>query len=138
MKKVFAPRTYKRFAEAKKGDSLIDGAAYLRSEEGKFGKPNHIFESDSGEIVLNSSGKLDYLIENFLEPGMRCKIVYNGMVTLDKGIYKGKTSHDFELWIDDKDGEAVEALPSKKTIDAPVISKSNLASDLFPGLDGVI
>ena len=107
MKKVFASRTYISYKECKPGDVLVDGV-FKASEMGNFDKLNHIFRTTAGETVLNSSGKIDYLIEQFLTPGMRCKVVYLGKIVLTKGKYKGKESHDFELYVDDS-SEAILA-----------------------------
>jgi len=107
MKKVFASRTYVKFSECKPGQVLVDGT-YSKSEMGNFDKLNHIFKTSGGETVLNSSGKLDFLVGTYLTPGMTCRVVYLGKFVLLKGKYKGKESHDFELYVDDSN-EAVLA-----------------------------
>lgn len=119
MKKVFASRTYIKFSDFKAGDTLVEGV-FKASEMGNFDKLNHIFRTTAGETVLNATGKLDYLIEQFLTPGMRCKIVYLGKIVLAKGKYKGKESHDFELYVDDS-AEAVLA-PEEDAIRADTSS----------------
>jgi hypothetical protein len=100
MKRVFASRTYIKYAECKQGQVLVEGV-FKASEMGNFDKLNHIFKTSAGETVLNSTGKLDYLVGTYLTPGMTCRVVYLGKIVLLKGKMKGKESHDFELYVDD-------------------------------------
>jgi len=106
MKKVFAARTYVKYAECQPGQVLVENGIYLKSEMGNFDKEHHIFKTSGGETVLNSSGKLDWLVGSYLTAGMTCRVVYLGKIVLLKGKYKGKESHDFELYVDDS-AEAV-------------------------------
>lgn len=119
LRPVFSKRNYIRYSECKPGDVIVDHGVYLKSEDGKFGTPNHIFKVGGVEVVLNSAGKLNWQIDNFLAPGMVCVIKYVGKIKLEKGIYKGKETHDFEMLVDD----AVVESPSASTT-------STLTSDL--------
>ncbi len=68
---------------------------------------------EEGEICLNSSGHLNWLLEKYGFEGARCNIIYAGKETLTKGVMNGKEAHKFELEIDDAD------TPPSKEKEAP-------------------
>ena len=103
MKKAFISRTYTKYKECTPGQILINDGIYKKSEIGGYDKLNHIFGVEGGEAVLNSANKLNYLVENFLTPGMKCRVVYVGKFIVTKGKYQGKEAHDFELFVDDSE-----------------------------------
>lgn len=102
MELISQPKYFK-YPELNKGDVLIEEGIYLETKEGKFG-PQHYFEEvKNGERkVLNSAGQLNYLVDSYLREGTKCKVVYDGKITLDKGAMKGKQSHQFLLYKDNK------------------------------------
>lgn len=98
--KVAGARKYYKYAECTDGQKLVDDGEFVGTEEGRFGV-QHIFRQRNSEVVcLNSSGHLNWLIENHVKPGNRCNVYYAGKVTLAKGAFAGKQAHNFELEID--------------------------------------
>jgi hypothetical protein len=125
-KKVGGSRVYYKYSELSDGDTLIEGGTYLGSEEGKYGVV-HLFQVDSETHCLNSAGQLNYLIDKYVAPGTRCRIVYCGKEVLTKGPMTGKESHKFGLEVDDGAGDTppndpapVQVAPPKPTQAAPV------------------
>ena len=100
MSLVAAP-TYFKFKELTKGDILINEGTYQGTKEGRFG-PQHFFEEveDGERKCLNSSGQLNYLVEEHLVVGKKCKIAYAGKILLEKGAMAGKEAHQFDLYTD--------------------------------------
>lgn len=98
-KKVGGARRFIKYSECKPGQVLVDGK-FIRTEEGRFGL-NHIFQEGDGELVLNSSGHLNWLLETYGFEGAVCRVTYQGKEKLTKGNMKGKEAHRFELEIDD-------------------------------------
>jgi hypothetical protein len=97
---VGGAKTYIKWSECKKGQVVLDGAKYRRSFEGKYGI-QYEFVTDDGEIiVINKSGQLDYKMD-FIRPGSKVHLTYEGKIVLDKGKYKDKESNQFTLLCDD-------------------------------------
>ncbi len=91
-----------KYKECQPGQKLVNEGSYLGPYQGKFGV-QHDFKEKDGEIVcLNSSGHLNYLLETHVATGDLCNIYYKGVVVLNKGTFKGKEAHNFEIEIDDK------------------------------------
>lgn len=86
-----------KYSECNAEDVLISKGKYLGSVEGQYGL-NHKFEDSGTVTVLNSSGKLNYLIKNFLTEGDVCKVVFKGKEKLKTGKMKGKEAYDFEVF----------------------------------------
>lgn len=101
-KKVGGPRTYVRYADCKKGDVLVEGT-YIGTVPNQYNKdkPNYEFAQSNGEanLVLNSAGKLNYLMDNFVTEGDVVQISYLGKSKVEKGPMKGKDAHDFEVLV---------------------------------------
>jgi len=127
-KKVETQRTYFKYNECKKGQALVSEGVYTGPEEGRFGI-QHIFKQKDGKIVcLNSSGHLNWLIDNHGYQGMMCNIHYDGKVLLENGAFKGKEAHNFELEIDEeyidpragvKPAADLTAKPAKEYVPTP-------------------
>jgi hypothetical protein len=101
MQKVGSVPKFYKYSEMNKGDVFFERAKFLGSTQGKYGIVHKFISlDDQQEHVLNSSGKLNYLVDSFLTEGSVCKIVYNGKQTLEKGKMAGKEAHDFELYIE--------------------------------------
>ena len=99
-KKVGGPRVFFKYSECSPGDILVPDGVYKGAEEGKYGIV-HIFDCDGTTHCLNSAGKLNYDLEKNAVPGSRCRITYEGKITLTKGAMAGKESHQFLTEIDD-------------------------------------
>jgi hypothetical protein len=99
-KKVAGARKYFKYVECEKGQKLVDSGLYVGPEEGRFGV-NHIFRQNDGQVIsLNSSGHLNWLLENHTTVGESvCNVIYDGKEVLQKGMMKGKEAHRFELEI---------------------------------------
>ena len=106
-KEVAARKKYCKYAECNVGDVLVEGT-FLREFMGKYGVQYEFEQEETGDIhVLNGAGGLKYKME-FVKEGDEVRIVYDGMVTLEKGPMAGKSCHNFKLYraddVDD-DGE---------------------------------
>lgn len=105
-KEVAGTKKYFKYSECEKGDVLVEGK-FIRDFEGKFGI-QYEFEHKTGDIhVLNSSGQLNYKMD-FVNPGERVMIIYDGSIILEKGAMKGKMAHQFKLLRDEEDVETDE------------------------------
>lgn len=99
--KVGGQSKYYKYAECEEGQKLVDAGTYLGAKEGKFGI-QHVFKQKDGEMVtLNSSGHLNYLLENHVSTGTVCNVYYKEKILLTKGTFKGKEAHNFEIEVDD-------------------------------------
>jgi len=116
--RVSIQRTYFKYPECKKGDILVNAGIFIKTEDGKFG-PQHIFrEKVSGkEVCLNSSGHLNYQLEEHVTPGDLCNVIYDGKVLLTKGTFAGKEAHNFIVEVDPA---AKTVVPKADTVSAPV------------------
>lgn len=109
MKLIQRP-TYYKYPELNDGDVLIEEGIFLGTKEGKFGPQHYFEEMSSGEKkVLNSAGHLNYLIDDNLWEGRKCKVVYKGKKELEKGPMKGKMSHQFDLYTEERPMETPKA-----------------------------
>lgn len=100
-KKKNVEKNFLKYKECDKGQVLVEGV-YEKQGSDNFGNKTHEFRTDDNEIqVLNSSGHLNYLMNEYASFGDYCKVTYEGTITLDKGPMKGKDSHTFTLEIDD-------------------------------------
>jgi len=100
MQLITAPK-YVKYPECKEGDVLVNNAKFVGTKQGKFGAQHYFEELESGErVCLNSSGQLNYLVEEHLIPGRVCKVVYKGKVTLTKKAMSGKEAHNFDMYLD--------------------------------------
>lgn len=114
MTKVAGERFYVKYKDCQKGDELARGN-YIGTEQGKFGI-QHLFDLGDGKTkVLNSSGHLNWLMEEHVSPGDFVQVMYGGMEKLTKGPMKDKDAHRFELFVDQEDLNRVE----KRHIPAP-------------------
>lgn len=96
-KEVAATKKYFKYAECDVGDVLVEGT-FLREFMGKYGVQYEFEDTETGNIhVLNGSGGLKYKME-FVREGDDVRIVYDGMVTLEKGPMAGKSCHNFKLF----------------------------------------
>lgn len=114
-KKVGGGRKYFKYAECQAGQVLVAKGKYLGAEQGKFGI-QHVFQdlNGDGEIVLNSSGHLNYLLDKYAVIGTICMVEYTGKVELEKGKFAGKECHNFELYTDDESGVTVKVAAAEK------------------------
>ena len=70
-KKVGGPKKYIKYSEYKSGDVLVEGK-YLGTVPNKYNadRPNFEFKTKDGvHVVLNTTGKLNYLIESYVKEG---------------------------------------------------------------------
>jgi|DEB0MinimDraft_10_1074344.scaffolds.fasta_scaffold06050_2 hypothetical protein len=96
-KTVGGPRKYFKYNECEKGQLLVEGK-YVGRSPNKFGKENFDFKPDNGPMVsLNHAGHLNYLIETYVREGDLVQVVYDGKSKLDKGTWKGKEVHQFQV-----------------------------------------
>lgn len=130
---VGGAKKYFKYSECSKGDVLVQGK-YLGTSPNKFGKDNHDFKPVDGgpTVCLNSAGHLNYLIESNVMVGDIVQVTYEGTEKLDKGAFKGKDVHKFDLAIAESEGQLempIEAESIKKVQDK-VEEKSTGTVDL--------
>lgn len=90
---------YVKYTEAEPGQVLAEGV-YAGSKQGTYGIQHHFRKGD--EItVLNSSGHLNYMLENYVTKGDTVRVKYKGTEQVTKGKFKGKDMHQFEVLVDD-------------------------------------
>ena len=105
-------KTFK-YAELNKGDVLVNEGIYLESFKNNYDGTDHIFEEANGDRVrLWSAGQLNKLVKDHLVEGQKCKIEYDGKVTLEEGKMKGKPCHQFKLY---KERKTLAPAESKQT-----------------------
>lgn len=95
-REIGGKKIYCKYAEKKPGDVLVDGK-FLRDFQGKYGVQWEYLGNDGEIYVLNSSGQLNHKMESYVQPGDMVKIIYEGMILLDKGPMSGKMAHQFKL-----------------------------------------
>ncbi len=99
-KEVGGSRHYFKYNECAQGQVLVESGVYVGEEDGTYGI-QHVFDVDGGsQIVLNSSGQLNYQLQKSKAIGKTCRVVYEGKKLLDKGKGAGKEAHQFKLLID--------------------------------------
>lgn len=122
-----------------KGDILIEGKYIGRTPtEDNYG--HHGFDFYTGPndptVTLSYAGSLQYIMENYVNEGDNCQVVYDGQEKLSKGKYKGKMSHQFKVFIEDdlsEEGEveaATEEAPKKKAVKKEAKKKVESASSV--------
>ncbi len=90
---------YIKYAECEAGKPIATGT-YLGTRQGTYGI-QHQVRDDKGDVtVLNSSGHLNYLLENNISKGDYIQVIYVGTEEMTKGKYKGKEMHQFEVGVD--------------------------------------
>lgn len=104
-KKVETNYRYLKYADCEEGDIVAEGI-YTGSREGQYGIQHYVREQDGVSVVLNSAGHLNYLLkEAGVKKGNLIQVTYAGTEKLEKGKYKNKDVHKFELAIDEEGGE---------------------------------
>lgn len=98
VEKKYAPK----YKECQKGDLIAEGV-YEKCGEDNFGNPTYELRTEDNTIIVaNSSGHLNYLMNEYAQFGDYCRITYEGTTVITKGRMKGKDSHVFTLEIDDE------------------------------------
>ena len=110
-RKVESQNKYYKLAECEEGQVLVTGK-FIGEEQGRFGPQFAFKDLESGEKVVLSGGHLAFLLGKEGLLGLSkgdnmpiCRVTYAGSQVLDKGPFKGKPAHTFELEIaeDDED-----------------------------------
>lgn len=102
LQSVGANRSYIRYAECEKGQTLAEGF-YMEAPANKFnsGKSDYVFRKEDGsEVVLNGCGSLSYRMEKV---DLKCwtVVVYDGTEQLPpKHKFAGKTVHKLLVYCD--------------------------------------
>lgn len=99
-------RSYVKYKECVEGQVLAEGT-YMGQIDGKFGPQHLVRKSEGGEVVLNSSGHLNYLLESHVQKGDYIQVKYAGTAILEKGRFEGKESHQFVVLKDDSKESSV-------------------------------
>lgn len=121
--------TYRKWSEWKAGDVAV--LRFMDSKIDSYSKPNYRcevidahFADGSGEgligknLCLNSTGMLDKAMKE-INAGDLFQLEYNGTATIEKGPYKGKSSHtmDIDLVSEDDGDESAERPEAEETED---------------------
>lgn len=122
-RKVDGARKYFKYNECSPGQRLVENGEYLGTEEGTYGI-QHLFKTDSGVTVLNSSGHLNWMLEKHVTVGQRVNVDYAGSDVLQKGPMTGKRAHKFDLEVDDTPttNATAQAATTTATASTPDIS----------------
>jgi hypothetical protein len=103
-------RKYFKLDECEVGQVLVQGT-YAGSQPNKMypSSVNHLFRSTEGPTVVLSGGHLNYLIDsNEVANGQLVQITYMGKQKIEKGKFKGKNSHQFDLAIAESDEQLAD------------------------------
>ncbi len=95
-REIGGSKKYFKYADLEPGFVLVDGK-FIRSFQGKYGIQWEFLNNDGEVHVLNSAGQLNYKLETYCQPGDMVKIIYEGMIVLEKGPMAGKDSHQFKI-----------------------------------------
>src|SRR6185436_18328781 len=87
-----------KYAECKEGEILAEGT-YLGTRQGQYGIQHQVRDEKGDITVLNSAGHLNHLLENHASNGDYIQVTYVGVETLEKGKYKGKEVHKFDVGV---------------------------------------
>jgi hypothetical protein len=119
--------SYVKYAESKPGQVLVEGT-YITTRDGTYG-PQHHFRTDKGDtIVLNSSGKLNKMLTDFVAKGDQVRVTYSGMTAIAAGKFKGKTAHDFVVEVDSSRHSEVSEEAEEESYE-PTTSMSSISLD---------
>lgn len=99
-KKKNVDKKFLKYKDCEFGQVLVEGV-YEKAYQGTYGVQYDFRTDDDFIQVLNSSGHLNYLLNEYASFGDYCKITYEGSKVLEKGPMKGKDAHQFSLEIDD-------------------------------------
>jgi len=105
-------REYVKYAECKVGDVIAEGW-YKGPQEGRFGRVNHIRKKDGKTVCLNSSGHLNWLLDQ-VPVDSYIQVIYDGEDVLGSGRFKGKMAHRFKCFL--QDGGGVDPTPVDPTM----------------------
>lgn len=124
-KSINRPRKYMKYSECNEGDVLVTGR-YKGMVPSNY-SDNHLFEVENEEedYVLNSAGHLNWQLES-VELGSLVRVIYKGQEVLEKGPYKGKPSHQFDVQV------AVEDLENNRA-ETKTQSTQTLSDDFQDG-----
>jgi hypothetical protein len=91
---------YLKFKYCTPGEIIAEGV-YERQGESNYGINHHFRTEENYVQVLNSSGHLNWLLNEYAVFGDFCRVTYEGSEILEKGKMKGREAHKFSLEIDD-------------------------------------
>ena len=108
------PKEYFKYKECSKGQILCEGH-WIKCGEDNYGNPTYEFKNkEDGTIyVLNSSGHLNYLMNEYAVIGDYCRVTYAGTEVAEKGKFKGKDYHTFDLEVDPDQSENPKPVKEK-------------------------
>lgn len=101
-KKVQAVAKYFKYKDCTPGQMLVDNGTYHGIIQGKFGIEHKFIQKNGDVVVLNSAGHLNWLLENYTQPGDAVNVFYKECHLLEKGKFAGKDCHYFEIEVDDE------------------------------------
>jgi hypothetical protein len=79
------------------GQEII--GVYLGQAIGEmFGNVEHRLDVQGVTTVINGTGQLNHALGK-VQPGSVVKLIYKGMKTLEKGKFKNKPAHQFEVFV---------------------------------------
>ena len=114
MRKIGSNEWLKPGVDFEAEDEVFAKARYLGEEEGQFGVYQTFQNLDTKECFNLGGGHLNWLCSQ-IEVGDEVRLVYLGEEKLTKGKFKGKNSHQYELWLlEDEDGPAEESPKASK------------------------
>jgi hypothetical protein len=102
------------YKECEEGQILVQGKYLGPTENTMFGGNNYNYAplDDSKTVMLWGAGHLAFQMDA-IEVGTTVQVTYMGVETLEKGQFKGKPSHQFDVAV--AEAEELEAPAPKET-----------------------
>ena len=123
----------KKYADCDAGEVLAEGFL-TKIIQDQYGNPCYLVKGDDGVVTgLNSSGHLNYLMEQDAYVGACIQVVYEGTEIMEKGRFKGKPAHRFSLLIDrERSSTKMQSSEnSEPQMDAETAPKTGLGSRMI-------
>lgn len=98
---ITGAKKYFKYKELKSGDHIVTGTYLRESVSKRYGSTQFEFEDQSdGQIaVLNGNADLKAKMQQ-VKVGMLVRIIYKGMIVLDRGPNAGSEAHQFSVAVD--------------------------------------
>jgi hypothetical protein len=117
---ISGDKKYFKYMDLSKGDHLVTGIYLRESVSKRYGTTQFEVEDEktSQIAVLNGSADLKAKMQQ-VKPGMLVRIIYNGMIVLERGPNAGAEAHQFSVAVDRSAGiKKLDDEPKAKSEDS--------------------
>lgn len=130
MRKIGSNKWLKAGVDFDAGDVVFERAKYLGEDEGQFGVFQVFQDLDTRECYNLGGGHLNWLCQQ-LEVHDVVKLEYKGEIKLERGKFKGKSSHQYDLWLheDEENAPVRETSPKVKSRSEAVVDEADDLDD---------